>query len=264
LSDYGLWYLKEKMKNTVTDRAKYAAAAAAVDYVKDGMSVGLGTGSTAAWMIKCLGERILEHSLKIKAVPTSVSTFELATQCGISLTTLDEVGLLDLTIDGTDECDENFNMIKGGGAALLHEKVVLAASSQRIIIADSSKYVKTLGKFALPVEIIAFGWTSSKQKIECLLNELGFSNFKIDLRQKNGVILKTDENNYVLDLNLGKIIDPILLSKELNTVPGVVENGLFVKLCDLLVLGDISGGVRALHSESGKSIESVVDFGTKI
>ncbi|MDA1237600.1 MAG: ribose-5-phosphate isomerase RpiA [Proteobacteria bacterium] len=252
------------MKNTVTDRAKYAAAAAAVDYVKDGMSVGLGTGSTAAWMIKCLGERILEHSLKIKAVPTSVSTFELATQCGISLTTLDEVGLLDLTIDGTDECDENFNMIKGGGAALLHEKVVLAASSQRIIIADSSKYVKTLGKFALPVEIIAFGWTSSKQKIECLLNELGFSNFKIDLRQKNGVILKTDENNYVLDLNLGKIIDPILLSKELNTVPGVVENGLFVKLCDLLVLGDISGGVRALHSESGKSIESVVDFGTKI
>jgi len=251
------------MKNTGADRAKYAAAAVAVDYVKDGMTVGLGTGSTAAWMIKCLGERILEHSLKIKAVPTSVGTSEIARQCGISLTTLDEVDLLDLTIDGTDECDENFNMIKGGGAALLHEKVVLAASNQRIIIADSSKYVKNLGNFALPVEIIAFGWTSSKQKIESLLNELGFSNFKIDIRQKNGAILKTDENNYVLDLNLEKIIDPTSLSKELNTVPGVVENGLFVNLCDLLVLGDISGRVRTLHSKTGKSIESVVGFGTQ-
>ena len=237
------------------DRAKLAAANIAVEYVKDGMNVGLGTGSTAAWMIKCLADKIYNEGISIKAVPTSNQTAKLALEHQIPITTLDEVKFLDITIDGTDECDENYNLIKGGGAALLHEKIVAAASKKVIIIADQFKYVDTLGSFPLPVELIKFGWSSSKDRVVSILNKLGYKSYQINLRMSNNVPLKTDEKNFILDLELAEISEPLLLSRELNLVPGVVENGLFINSCDLLILGENAGKV-SVHEPSRNLVSS--------
>ena len=225
------------------DQAKFVAAKRACEFVEDGMKLGLGTGSTAAWMVRCLADRIDKEGLKVKGVPTSNRTADLAKELGIETISLDQAGQLDLTIDGTDEFDENLNLVKGGGGALLQEKVVAAASDQMIVIADTGKSVNQLGKFPLPVEVLGFGINSSQSLVEKLLHSQDVDQSIIKTRMSNNLPFITDEGNYILDLHLGRIGDPATLNVTLNQVPGVVENGLFVNMCDLILIGDEDGTV---------------------
>ena len=225
------------------DQAKFVAAKRACEFVEDGMKLGLGTGSTAAWMVRCLADRIDKEGLKVKGVPTSNRTADLAKELGIETISLDQAGQLDLTIDGTDEFDENLNLVKGGGGALLQEKVVAAASDKMIVIADTGKSVNQLGKFPLPVEVLGFGINSSQSLVEKLLHSQDVDQSIIKTRMSNNLPFITDEGNYILDLHLGRIGDPATLNVTLNQVPGVVENGLFVNMCDLILIGDEDGTV---------------------
>ena len=225
------------------DQAKFVAAKRACEFVEDGMKLGLGTGSTAAWMVRCLADRIDKEGLRVKGVPTSNRTADLAKELGIETISLDQAGQLDLTIDGTDEFDENLNLVKGGGGALLQEKVVAAASDQMIVIADTGKSVNQLGKFPLPVEVLGFGINSSQSLVEKLLHSQDVDQSIIKTRMSNNLPFITDEGNYILDLHLGRIGDPATLNVTLNQVPGVVENGLFVNMCDLILIGDEDGTV---------------------
>ena len=225
------------------DQAKFVAAKRACEFVEDGMKLGLGTGSTAAWMVRCLADRIDKEGLRVKGVPTSNRTADLAKELGIETISLDQAGQLDLTIDGTDEFDENLNLVKGGGGALLQEKVVAAASDKMIVIADTGKSVNQLGKFPLPVEVLGFGINSSQSLVEKLLHSQDVDQSNIKIRMSNNLPFITDEGNYILDLHLGRIGDPATLNVTLNQVPGVVENGLFVNMCDLILIGDEDGTV---------------------
>ena len=225
------------------DQAKFVAAKRACEFVEDGMKLGLGTGSTAAWMVRCLADRIDKEGLRVKGVPTSSRTADLAEELGIETISLDQAGQLDLTIDGTDEFDENLNLVKGGGGALLQEKVVAAASDKMIVIADTGKSVNQLGKFPLPVEVLGFGINSSQSLVEKLLHSQDVDQSIIKTRMSNNLPFITDEGNYILDLHLGRIGDPATLNVTLNQVPGVVENGLFVNMCDLILIGDEDGTV---------------------
>ena len=225
------------------DQAKFVAAKRACEFVEDGMKLGLGTGSTAAWMVRCLADRIDKEGLRVKGVPTSNRTADLAKELGIETISLDQAGQLDLTIDGTDEFDENLNLVKGGGGALLQEKVVAAASDKMIVIADTGKSVNQLGKFPLPVEVLGFGINSSQSLLEKLLHSQDVDQSIIKTRMSNNLPFITDEGNYILDLHLGRIGDPATLNVTLNQVPGVVENGLFVNMCDLILIGDEDGTV---------------------
>ena len=225
------------------DQAKFVAAKRACEFVEDGMKLGLGTGSTAAWMVRCLADRIDKEGLRVKGVPTSNRTADLAKELGIETISLDQAGQLDLTIDGTDEFDENLNLVKGGGGALLQEKVVAAASDKMIVIADTGKSVNQLGKFPLPVEVLGFGINSSQSLVEKLLHSQDIDQSIIKTRMSNNLPFVTDEGNYILDLHLGRIGDPATLNVTLNQVPGVVENGLFVNMCDLILIGDEDGTV---------------------
>ena len=225
------------------DQAKFVAAKRACEFVEDGMKLGLGTGSTAAWMVRCLADRIDKEGLRVKGVPTSNRTADLAKELGIETISLDQAGQLDLTIDGTDEFDENLNLVKGGGGALLQEKVVAAASDKMIVIADTGKSVNQLGKFPLPVEVLGFGINSSQSLVEKLLHSQDVDQSTIKIRMSNNLPFITDEGNYILDLHLGRIGDPATLNVTLNQVPGVVENGLFVNMCDLILIGDEDGMV---------------------
>ena len=225
------------------DQAKFVAAKRACEFVEDGMKLGLGTGSTAAWMVRCLADRIDKEGLKVKGVPTSNRTADLAKELGIETISLDQAGQLDLTIDGTDEFDENLNLVKGGGGALLQEKVVAAASDKMIVIADTGKSVNQLGKFPLPVEVLGFGINSSQSLVEKLLNSQDIDQSIIKTRMLNNLPFVTDGGNYILDLHLGRIGDPATLNVTLNQVPGVVENGLFLNMCDLILIGDEDGSV---------------------
>ena len=225
------------------DQAKFVAAKRACEFVEDGMKLGLGTGSTAAWMVRCLADRIDKEGLRVKGVPTSNRTADLAKELGIETISLDQAGQLDLTIDGTDEFDENLNLVKGGGGALLQEKVVAAASDKMIVIADTGKSVNQLGKFPLPVEVLGFGINSSQSLVEKLLHSQDIDQSIIKTRMSNNLPFITDEGNYILDLHLGRIGDPATLNVTLNQVPGVVENGLFVNMCDLILIGDEDGTV---------------------
>ena len=225
------------------DQAKFVAAKRACEFVEDGMKLGLGTGSTAAWMVRCLADRIDKEGLRVKGVPTSNRTADLAKELGIETISLDQAGQLDLTIDGTDEFDENLNLVKGGGGALLQEKVVAAASDKMIVIADTGKSVNQLGKFPLPVEVLGFGINSSQSLVEKLLHSQDIDQSIIKTRMSNNLPFVTDEGNYILDLHLGRIGDPATLNVKLNQVPGVVENGLFLNMCDLILIGDDDGSV---------------------
>lgn len=232
------------------DAAKYAAAKRASDFVEDGMTVGLGTGSTAAWLVRCLGEKVA-GGLRLTGVPTSKRTAEQARDVGIEIVTLDDAGWLDITVDGADEFDPDFALIKGGGGALLHEKIVAAASDRMIVIADASKEVSGLGAFPLPVEVIPFGWTATRQLIEETLPGFDVLGQKIALRMAGDSAFRTDEGNYILDLHLGRIGEPRRLALALNRIPGVVENGLFVDLCDTVVLGHPDGVVEVRDLSTG-------------
>jgi ribose 5-phosphate isomerase A len=242
------------------DRAKYAAAVKAVDYVQDGMKVGLGTGSTAFWMIKRLAERVRDEGLRVTGVPTSSRTAALAREEGIALTTLDEAGWLDLTIDGADEVDADLNLIKGGGAALLHEKIVATASDRMIVIADAAKQVAALGAFPLPVEVIPFGWQTTQKLIEELLEGMDVLGREVAVRQMGGMKLLTDQKNHILDLHLKHIGNPRQLAMVLNQIPGVVENGLFVDICDVLILGQADGRVTVRDLDAGAASEVAADL----
>lgn len=241
------------------DRAKYIAARRAVQYVEDGMRVGLGTGSTAAWMVRCLGEMVRNDGLQITGVPTSTRTADLARQQGIRVATLDEAKWLDLTIDGTDEFDANLNLIKGGGGALLQEKIVATASDQMVVIADISKQVEVLGAFPLPIEIIPFGWQTTKTLVEETLINLDVMGRSSALRLDRDKPFRTDEGNYILDLHLRRIGNARQVSLVLNQIPGVVENGLFIDICDVIVIGHGDGMVELRDINNGTVTQDRVE-----
>ena len=220
---------------------KQRSAEAAVEYVKDGMIVGLGTGSTTKFAVKKLGEKVRD-GLAIRGIPTSDITKKQAEEEGIPLIDFSETMYIDLTIDGADEIDADLNMIKGGGAALLREKIVASASREVIIIVSSEKFVHQLGSFPLPVEVIPFGW----QVIFKQLETLGGSP---DLRLKQGQALRTDQGNYIIDCQFSQIIDAVQLEQLLNMIPGVVENGLFTGLCSRMIMAD---GDKIVVKEHGK------------
>jgi len=242
------------------DKAKFVSAKRAVDYVEDGMRVGLGTGSTAAWMVRCLGELVREEGLKIRGVPTSTRTADLAREVGIEVVSLDEAKWLDLTIDGADEFDGDLNLIKGGGGALLQEKIVATASDQMIVITDASKEVETLGSFPLPIEVIPFGWQTTKALVEEMLISMDVLGRDVTLRMNGAAPYVTDEGNHILDLHLNRIGNCRQLSLVLNQVPGVVENGLFVDICDIVILGHGDGRVELRDINEGTVSEERIDF----
>ncbi|MEX0309984.1 MAG: ribose-5-phosphate isomerase RpiA [Tateyamaria sp.] len=233
------------------DKAKYVAARRAADLVQDGMRVGLGTGSTAAWMVRRIGERVREEGLKIKGVPTSTRTAQLAREVGIEVISLDQAGWLDLTIDGADEFDGELNLIKGGGGAHLQEKIVATASDQMIVIADAGKEVETLGAFPLPVEVIPFGWQTTRTLIEETLDTMDVLGTSAVLRMNGEAPYVTDEGNHILDLHLQRIGNARQLALVLNQVPGVVENGLFIDVCDKVVIGHGDGRVELRDINAG-------------
>jgi ribose 5-phosphate isomerase A len=209
---------------------KEAAGRAGAKLVRDGDVVGLGTGSTAYFAVVALGERV-KAGLKIVGIPTSIQTADLARSVGIQLTTLDEHPEIDITIDGADELDPRLNLIKGGGGALTREKVIASASKKMVVVADSSKVVSVLGKFPLPVEIIAFARAVVEKKIAAL----GGSP---KLRTKaDGSPYITDNGNQILDCSFGKIADPPALALALSNIPGIVEHGLFIGLAKLALVG---------------------------
>ncbi|MDG4648563.1 ribose-5-phosphate isomerase RpiA [Roseibacterium sp. SDUM158017] len=242
------------------DKAKYVAARRAVDYVEDGMRVGLGTGSTAAWMVRCLGEMVREEGLMVTCVATSTRTAELARKVGLVVKTLDDVRWLDLTIDGTDEFDPDLNLIKGGGGALLHEKIVATASDQMIVIADLSKQVDRLGAFPLPVEVVPFGMQTTKALIEEMLSNVEVMGRSADFRMNGDDLFRTDEGNLILDLHLRRITNPAQLSLVLNQIPGVVENGLFLDVCDVAVIGNADGTVEIRDINAGTVSHERIDL----
>ncbi len=242
------------------DKAKFVAARRAADFVEDGMRVGLGTGSTAAWLVRCLGEMVREDGLKIRGVPTSTRTAELAHEVGIEVITLEEARWLDLTIDGADEFDSEFNLIKGGGGALLQEKIVATASDQMIVIADAAKEVGALGAFPLPVEVIPFGWSTTQALIEEMLVAMDVMGRKATLRMNGERPFVTDEGNHILDLHLGRIGNARQLAMVLNQIPGVVENGLFIDICDVVVIGHGDGRVEMRDINAGTVEEDRLEF----
>lgn len=233
------------------DTAKFVCASHAAGFVENGMRVGLGTGSTAAWLVKCIGERVRDEGLRVKGVPTSTRTAELARAVGIEVISLDEAKWLDLTIDGADEFDGELNLIKGGGGALLQEKIVATASDRMVVIVDVGKEVETLGAFPLPVEVIPFGWQTTQALVEETLVSMDVLGRNSTLRMNGETPYVTDEGNHILDLHLKRIGDARQLALVLNQMPGVVENGLFVDICDTVVLGYGDGKVEVRDINDG-------------
>ncbi|MFP3382444.1 ribose-5-phosphate isomerase RpiA [Tritonibacter sp. SIMBA_163] len=242
------------------DKAKFVAAKRAAEMVEDGMRVGLGTGSTAAWLVRCLGEMVREDGLKITGVPTSARTAALAREVGIEVITLDEAKWLDLTIDGADEFDSDLNLIKGGGGALLHEKIVATASDQMVVIADKAKEVATLGAFPLPIEVIPFGWQTTQALVEETLISMDVMGRTSTLRMNGASPYVTDEGNHILDLHLTRIGNPRQLALVMNQIPGVVENGLFIDICDTVVIGYGDGKVEVRDINEGTVETDRIDF----
>jgi ribose 5-phosphate isomerase A len=232
-----------------TDLSKEAAARAAVALVQPGMRLGLGTGSTAAIFVRCLAERVGAEGFALRCAATSKSTAELAASLGLAVEALDDIGWLDLTVDGADEVDPALNLIKGGGAAHLREKIVATASDRMVVIADQGKVVDRLGAFHLPVEVIPFGWQATKTLIRRALDDLGLTQRPILLRQRDGQPLLTDEGNHVLDLALEAIPDAGALARRLAGIAGVVEHGLFLDICQLAIIGRPDGSVVELSRE---------------
>lgn len=222
------------------DAQKRAAAARALEFVRPGMRLGLGTGSTAKHFVDLIGERV-RGGLDIVAVPTSEATHAQAKLCGIRLTTLDETPDLDLTVDGADEAAPDLSLIKGGGGALLREKIVAAASTRMIVIADESKMVATLGQFPLPIEVTPFGYSATLRAVGKAISALQKCG-PMTLRQgKDGHVFVTDSGHWIIDAALGRIDDPQAMAHALSGVPGVMEHGLFVDLATMLIIGGADG-----------------------
>lgn len=239
------------------DQGKRAAAAMALEQIEPGMTLGLGSGSTAEWFVRLLGE----SGLDVKCTATSKRTASLAKECGIKIHPLDNFDGLDLTIDGADEIDTQLNLIKGGGACHLIEKIVAASSDRLFIIADDSKLVPQLGAFPLPVEIATFGWQTTQRMVELCMTQ--FQEGAPDLsaeepaeiipgnaprRMKEDSPVLTDEGNYILDLSMGTINEPLAFSYMLNAIPGVIENGLFLGMASRAYIGFANGTARMIEA----------------
>ncbi|MDE0114364.1 MAG: ribose-5-phosphate isomerase RpiA [Albidovulum sp.] len=230
--------------------AKQAAAARAVHYVEDGMRIGLGSGTTASIFVRELAKAVDRNDWNVSCVSTSSNTARIADDLGLKLVSLNEVGQLDIVVDGADEIAPEFNLLKGGGGALLQEKIVAAASEKMVVVADRTKLVESLGSFPLPVEITRFGWMSTKNRLETALgrSDVGGTNCRIRGGETSPFL--TDEGNYILDLSLGWIGDPYKLDAEIQSIPGVIETGLFLDLATTLVIGLANGDVRELRRRS--------------
>jgi ribose 5-phosphate isomerase A len=214
---------------------KRAVAAKALDYVQDGMKLGLGSGSTAEIFVEMLAPRV-RGGEKLLCVPTSERTAALARKLGLTLASLDDLAPLDLTVDGADEADRNLDLIKGGGGMLLREKIVAAASRRMIVIADESKMVPRLGKFPLPVEVVEFGHKSTILRLAASLAAAGYANVPMSLRRRDGAIFKTDSGNLIYDVAFGTIQNAPRLAAAISAVTGVVEHGLFVGIATTLLI----------------------------
>jgi ribose 5-phosphate isomerase A len=227
------------------DELKRQAAARALEFVKSGMKLGLGTGSTAKHFVELLGERVRD-GLDVIGVPTSEATRNDAIRCGVRLTTLDKVDRLDLTVDGADEIDPALNLIKGGGGALLREKIVAAASDRMIVIADDTKWVDTLGRFPLPIEVIPFGLGATQWAIGKVFADCGVSGQLVMRKGRDGHVFVTDGGHWIVDAHLGRIPDAPRLAHSLGLIPGVVEHGLFIGLASVAMLAG-SQGIRVVE-----------------
>lgn len=212
------------------DQEKQSAARAAMELIRPGQIVGLGSGSTATYFVRSLAERV-RQGLKIMGIPTSQATKELAEQLGIPLTTFEAHPSIDIDIDGADEIDPQLNLIKGGGGAFLREKVIASVSKRFVVIADSAKQVKQLGKFPLPVEVIAFAQTLIAPQIQKLGAEV------VLRRHSDGSVYVTDEGHHILDCTFGAIKDPPALAADIRKIPGVVEHGLFIGMAEMALVG---------------------------
>lgn len=227
------------------DGFKKAAALKAIEFVRDGMVVGLGTGSTAKHLVIALGEQV-RAGMKLRGVPTSQETATLAREAGIPLLDSENRWEIDVAIDGADQVDPKFNLIKGGGGALLKEKIVAASAKQFIVMVDHTKQVPVLGgSFPLPVEVIPFGWGSTAREIESLTKS------RVILRERNGSPFKTEAGNLIVDVHIDRISQPDELEIALNLIPGVVETGLFVGRTNVLIVG-APQGVQTLHVSQKK------------
>jgi len=227
------------------DGLKRQAAARALEFVTDGMKLGLGTGSTAKHFVELLGMRV-RAGLDIIGVPTSEATRADAVRCGIRLTTLDDIDRLDLTVDGADEIDPALNLIKGAGGALLREKIVAAASDRMIVIADESKWVETLGRFPLSVEVIPFGLAATRRAMASAFAESAISGQMVVRNGRDGHVFVTDGGHWIVDAHLTRINDAPRLARSLNAIPGVVEHGLFIGLASTAMLAG-PGGIRVVE-----------------
>ncbi len=231
------------------DAWKLAAAERALQYVEPGMKLGLGTGTTAAKFVDVLGPKV-KAGLDVTCVATSKATQERAEALGIRMTTLDEMPFLDLTVDGADQLDEELRLIKGGGGALLREKIVATASGRMIVIADATKRVPVLGSHPLPLEVVQFGLTATRNMVIALAADAGCEGeitLRIDADNKPFV---TDSGNYILDCSFGRIDEPEDLDEALKLIPGVIENGMFLGIADLAIVAG-ADGISLIGSENG-------------
>src|SRR6516225_2294543 len=232
--------------NSPQDEAKRAAAAKAIDaFLQDGMTIGLGSGTTSRFFVRILGDRV-KSGLRVIGVPSSKSTGQLAREVGVPLADLNDVERLDLTIDGADEIDPKGRMIKGGGANLLWEKIVASASRKMVAIVDESKRVQRLGRITLPVEVIPFAWKSTERHLQNLFRKAGYLDVQIDVRGSRDKPLITDSGHYLLDCHLKEIGDPEFLAGNLNDIPGVVEHGLFLGIATDAAIGKPDGSAETI------------------
>lgn len=225
-----------------SDLAKFNAAQAALAYIKDGMVVGLGTGSTSAHFVRLLGDKV-RQGLRVKGVPTSEATRNLAEQVGVPLLEISQVTSIDVDVDGADEIDPHFRLVKGGGGALLREKIVAAASKRVVVIADETKWVETLGAFPLPVEVTRFGFALTAQRIKEALQATDCEGVEVALRvsgKANEPVI-TDGGNYIIDAHAKRIPDATALAAALQQIAGVVEHGIFIGLAHVVILGKAKG-----------------------
>ena len=221
-------------------QGKKLAAAKAVEFIKNGMTIGLGTGSTAYWAIQGIGEKV-KNGLSVRAIATSIQSDSLARELGIPIVPFSEIDHLDITIDGADEVDEALNLIKGGGGALLREKIVASATQYYIIIVDGSKLVGQLGMFPLPVEVAPFGWELTFRRLQ----ELG--GVPRMRMAATGEPFLTDNQHYILDTSFGLIADPARLHEQVSGITGVMEDGFFIGMADLVIAGLPDGDIRVLE-----------------
>ncbi len=235
------------MNNSNKDVGKKIAAEGALNFVHSEMVIGLGTGSTAKIFVDLLSQKYFKENLNIKVLATSSSTELQSKSLGLPITSIDSVNYVDLTIDGADEVDSDLNLLKGGGGALLQEKIVASYSKKMIVIVDNSKVVANLGKFPLPIEIVKFGSKCTQKQIENILLELGYSDFSINLRKQNDDYFVTDEKHFILDLSLKKITDPYILDKKIKKVVGVVETGLFINMANSVIIGNNDGSFKLIE-----------------